>query len=363
MLALLLALTIDRAALPELAHLAAPAHVRGGAANLQHDGDVAALPRPIALRSGRIVVDGARAVRLRVSADAPLWIAGDEDESFERFDPGESSWTPTTHGSTVYVVTEGSGTIAAFAVIEAAQPASACLVDVACASGSAELDEASRAVALIRFVRDGASYSCSGALVSDASNSGTPFFLTARHCIATAEEAASIEAVWDDRAGACGVDAATNAPRTYGAELLVADAATDVALLRLRKLPPRRTFLRVETAPLAAGTPTYRISHAQGAAQSYASGVVREDGIGCASAPRPQFVYTSMTAGAIAPGSSGAPLLLPGLRIAGQLTGLCGASPNDPCATYNDAVDGALSASWPLLAPYLGRTRLGAIRR
>ena len=52
-------------------------------------------------------------------------------------------------------------------------------------------------------------------------------------------------------------------------------------------------------------------------------------------------------------GSSGAPLLLPGLRIAGQLFSLCGPSPNEPCAIYNDVVDGSIAASWHLLAPYL----------
>jgi hypothetical protein len=112
-------------------------------------------------------------------------------------------------------------------------------------------------------------------------------------------------------------------------------------------------FLGIELTPLAEGTVTYRLSHGSGAPQQYTAGVVRTTGTGCSSAPRPLFIYTAPTAGTVTLGSSGAPLLLPGLRIAGQLLGVCGSQPEDTCATYNDMVDGSIIASWPLLAPFL----------
>ena len=46
--------------------------------------------------------------------------------------------------------------------------------------------DARYAVAGIRFTSNGGTYICSGGLIADSSNSGTPYFLTAHHCIGTA---------------------------------------------------------------------------------------------------------------------------------------------------------------------------------
>lgn len=372
---------LDRSAAPTLARVAARGERAEVQSNVQSDrpelrrvASVEVLERPVLLPApqrdaapvvaGKIVVDGAASLRVRVDGaggGAVLWVAGDEDEAFERFEPSaDSTWTPTTRGNTVFVAVEGSeGSLAltAMAVGETeTTEKTSCLTSAACIDAEAlpELAEASRAIAMIRFVRDGASYVCSGALVSDASNSGAPLFITARHCISTQDEAASIEAVWDYRSPACGSEpSARTSSRTYGAQLLVSSAATDVALLRLQKIPPNRVFLGVERTPLEAGTRTWHLSHADGGPLSYAVGVVQEAQTGCPSMPQPDFLHTSLTAGAISSGSSGAPLLLPGLRIGGQLLGRCGPSAADACAVYNYAIDGAITASWPLLAPYL----------
>lgn len=235
--------------------------------------------------------------------------------------------------------------------------APACLKDLACTDAlfeSPEVEPASRAIAMLRVVRNRESFVCTGALVADASGSGTPYMLTARHCVATQEEAESIEATWDDRSSACGIASGRRKPvRTYGADLIAASAETDLALIRLHRIPDDRVFLRVEREVPAAGTRTYRLSHASGLTQSYATGDVTVRSEGCASAPRPQFIYTALDSGAVASGSSGAPLLLPGLRIAGHLVGSCGAMTNDACSPLNETVDASIAASWPMLAPYL----------
>ena len=234
--------------------------------------------------------------------------------------------------------------------------ASACLEDVACPAAAAAFGavlDASRAIAYLRFVRDGRPEVCTGALVSDAAGSRTPYLLTARHCIDNADTAAAVEIIWDLRSSACGSNRMQSYTRTYGAELLVASEKTDVALLRLRSVPPGRVFLGVDTRPLDPGTPVHRVSHAGGMSQTYAAGVIEESGATCARAPRPSFVYSRPTTGGITTGSSGAPLLARGLYVVGQLLGLCGAAPSNPCATFNDMVDGAIRESWPLLAPYL----------
>lgn len=326
---------------------------------LLREGAVQPLDARLAPGTTRIELEGAGAARMRFEAPAGtvLWIAGSADEEAVRYEVSADGWGPTTHGATVFVATGGEARVSAVVAVTNTQAdASACLEDVACPAASAAFDavlDASRAIAYVRFVRNGASYVCTGALVSDAAGSRTPYLLTARHCIDSAETAASVEVIWDLRSSACGSNRMAPYARAYGAELLVASKETDVTLLRLASLPPGRVFLGIDTRPLAPGTPVRRVSHAAGLAQTFAAGVVDDDARACASAPRPAFVYSHATTGGITSGSSGAPLLVRGLYVAGQLLGLCGADPTNACANFNAMVDGAIAVSWPQLAPYL----------
>jgi hypothetical protein len=356
---------VNRASAREVARFETLPRQQRLAPNLRHEADVETLRRPVELNPTReqavkIVAAGAHTMRVQISGAAPgsvLWFAGEDDADFQRFEArGGVEWSPTTAGSTMYVAVEDS--IPAMNLVRLAtgrlkpaptSSAASCSLDVCSANPDPEIDAAGRAIALIRFVRDDASYVCTGGLVNDAAGSGAAFFLTAHHCISTQEEAASIEVVWDERSKMCG----DRSRRTYGADLLVSSPETDVALLRLHSLPENRVFLGIDLKPMSEGTLTYRLSHGAGAPQQYTAGVVRTTGLGCSSAPRPQFVYSTPTSGAVSLGSSGAPLLLPGLRIAGQLLGVCGPQPEDTCGALNDMVDGSISASWPMLAPFL----------
>ena len=368
---------VDRSSAQTLTRMKAPVRTHALEPFLQHEADLATLPKPVQLRGagvGKIVVEGATSLRLRVSGATPgtvLLVAGEGDDSFERFEPGDSAtWTPTTRGDSVYLTVESGGESLTISEVAAGTSqletaANVCTQDVACtdAADDPEVAAAGRAVALIRFIRGKSSYVCTGGLMNDTHNSRKPYLLTARHCISTPEEAASVEAVWDYRAPGCGLAADSAQTRTYGAKLLVSSADTDMSLLSLDAIPANRVFLGVEIAPLKKGTPTYRVSHADGKPLKYSAGKVETSGAGCPTAPRPRYVYTEPTAGAVAQGSSGAPLLLPGLRVAGQLFAMCGPSPNDPCAVTNDIVDGSIAASWPLLAPYLDPPAPPAVRR
>jgi S1-C subfamily serine protease len=385
-----LAPVFDRTALEEVGRVRMTGEPVAGArdARLLHDGSVVALGEPLRLAlapsgfateslsrvsGGKLVVEGAAAVRLRfagVPAGTVLWIGGENEEPV-RFEvsPG-AEWGPTTNGELVYVLAEnyeGAVEVTELASVAAVASQNAgCLQDVACTDAQSypELEQASRAIAYIRFVRDGQSYVCSGGLVNDASGSGTPYLLTARHCIATQEQASSVEIVWDLKSDACGSNRMSPVARSYGADLLVASEATDVALLRLRSVPADRVFLGTDLRALKAGQPIHRVSHAAGLSQSYAAASVDGDGgAACLRAPRTKFIYSDPTAGAISPGSSGAPLLLPGLLVGGQLLGLCGADPTNPCATFNAVVDGSIRESWPVLVPYLDPSSIPSRRR
>jgi len=366
---------IDRTGARELARLHAMPFTLEEKSGMLADGAAQPLANPIRIAMpqagagvpvvlGKITVEGAQAARIRFD-DVPegtvLWLAGSEDEEFTRFEPSSAAeWGPTTRGSVVYIAAEsGSGEIgiAELALITpvANAQSSSCLSDVACRTSAdfAELAAASRAIGYLRFMSGGKSYVCTGGLLNDAANSRTPFLITAQHCISTKEEAASVEVVWDLKSEACGSNRMAPVTRSYGAELLVASAATDTTLLKLKSVPAGRVFLGIDTRALTQDTIIHRVSHAGGLSQTYSSATVQMGGSTCTGTSRPQFVYTRPRVGAISGGSSGAPLLVNGLYVAGQLRGACGPDPSNTCATFNYGVDGSLREAWPLLAPYL----------
>ena len=205
----------------------------------------------------------------------------------------------------VYIAAEGGPGSVEIAELAQLAPVSqaqtTCLSDVMCRSSAdfAQLAEASRAIGYFRLMKNGKAYQCTGSLLNDAANSGTPYFLTARHCVSTKEEAASVEVTWDQKFEACGSNRIKFGSRSIGAEILVTSSATDVALLKLASVPANRVFLGVETRPLAPGTIVHRITHAGGGPQTYSSGTVEEFyGLSCEAAPRLRYIYTKTHVGA-----------------------------------------------------------------
>ena len=67
-----------------------------------------------------------------------------------------------------------------------------CIENGDCYSGAA-IDGAKDAVALMRYVERRRTYICSGGLVNSTENPGTPYFLTANHCIDDNTAAATLE--------------------------------------------------------------------------------------------------------------------------------------------------------------------------
>ena len=90
------------------------------------------------------------------------------------------------------------------------------------------------------FVRDAKTYLCSGTLLNDIQSSGTPYLLSANHCISTQVEASSIITDWFYRSATCnsGSVGAGAQRRMGGATLLYATAATDTSFMRLNDAPP-----------------------------------------------------------------------------------------------------------------------------
>ncbi|MBF5002832.1 trypsin-like serine peptidase [Diaphorobacter caeni] len=112
-----------------------------------------------------------------------------------------------------------------------------CNIDVMCQS---DYLQQGRSVARMIYVSGAGSYYCTGTLINDAKSSGTPYFLTANHCISTQAEASSLITDWFYTASACNSGTvSTNTRRlNKGASLLYATASTDTSFLQLNEAPP-----------------------------------------------------------------------------------------------------------------------------
>lgn len=311
---------------------------------------------------------GAARIRLRLesvslpSADAQLRVVSGDGAAIsfgeELIGPNGELWTPSVAGDAIAVRGEGHYEITALAHIgDVTANSDGCFVDVSC-QAFADREALSKSIAAMEFVSGSSVYACTGGLINGAD--GDRQFLTAHHCIATAAEAASLEALWDSRSTSCGASAAVGI-RTNGSSLLVTSAATDVTLLRMNSLPAGRYLMGWDTALPPAGTQLYRISHpaitgdplGRIYAQASSSTSVSTTSFTCSGAPRPAFLYSSRVVGGVGPGSSGAPVITEGGYIVGQLLGGCGQGTVDGCSNLTYAMDGAMAASYPALQPFI----------
>ncbi|BBJ22784.1 hypothetical protein W01_07110 [Candidatus Nitrotoga sp. AM1P] len=115
--------------------------------------------------------------------------------------------------------------------------AASCEIDVSCYS---EWSPESKSIAKITFIESGSSYLCSGTLLNDAASSGTPYFLSANHCITNQTIASTLQTFWFYRSAACnnGTLNPDFQTRTGGATLLYGSETTDTSFMQLNKLPP-----------------------------------------------------------------------------------------------------------------------------
>lgn len=366
-----------------------PAAPGAPAAASERDGGVlAATSFTTAAWGGSVRVAGAFRLRLHLShvvlpAGARLWVhgAGQTMGPFgaELVAPDRSLWTPAVAGDEIALDVEAPTASLAGAsgygftidaALELVPPSlsgsgtkdGGCVVDASCV-GSDDFpgyDTARHAVALLEFVDQFVGFACTGQLLADAANDGTPFLLTAHHCLSTQAVAATLQATFDDFTPSCNGTPPDlgSLPAANGATLLVtgrADTAPDFTLLRLDSLPAGRTFLPWDPSPQATpnGTQLFRLSHPEGNAQAYSVTRVDSRAAQCTldNLPLSRFLYSDLAVGAVEPGSSGSAAMLADGRVVGQLFGSCGIG--DVCARSQQTVDGALAASFAQLQPFL----------
>lgn len=234
-----------------------------------------------------------------------------------------------------------------------------CVVSGECAGS--EWNNVRNAVAHIRFTSGPWVYICSGGLVADSSASGTPYFITANHCISRDREATSMEAFFRFRSTTCGTQTCgspSSVPRTLGSTILSTSSTSDYTLLRLSQSAPTGSyFLGWTSTPVAStnNAQLFRFSHPKGSPQAYSAHAVDTSKPTCTSWPRGPWIYSRDTEGATEGGSSGSPVVNAEGQLVGQLSGACGYNVNDSCdSAQNATVDGAFANYYTAVSQYLG---------
>ena len=230
----------------------------------------------------------------------------------------------------------------------------ACNINVNCPEGD-DWQVENQSVALIV---SGGFAACSGALVNNTNNDGTPYFLTANHCLGSPN---SWTYYFNHESATCDGSTGPTNNSISGGTLLVADGGSDVALIELSSTPP--SSWGVEYAGWDASSAT----HTSAVGIHHPSGDVKKI---CFENDAP---YQSSTGGAqvwwidawelgvTEPGSSGSPLFNQDHRIIGQLYGgaaACSGTVNNGAYDYY----GRFDVSWGLgVSQYLDPSGSGTL--
>ncbi|HEY0201507.1 MAG TPA: trypsin-like peptidase domain-containing protein, partial [Burkholderiaceae bacterium] len=240
-----------------------------------------------------------------------------------------------------------------------------CNVDITC---STSFSNESNAVARMIFVNGGNGYLCTGTLLNDTASSGTPYFLSANHCISSQTVASTLTTYWFFRASSCNSGTLSSATRTLsgGATLLYSTAATDTSFMRLNSTPPAGvSYVGWSTTAPTPGTAVTGVHHPAGDLQKISKGTAQgyanctsgaDESINCTTADQSgNFVYNTWSSGTTEGGSSGSGLFTTSAGknyLVGQLYGGSGSctapSGIDIYGRFGTAYTAALS-TW--LAP------------
>lgn len=237
-------------------------------------------------------------------------------------------------------------------------------IDINCNEGKSYQTE-KHAVCKITFRSGTSGYVCSGALINNTSNDGTPYFLTANHCIEDTTVAKTIVTYFNYERTYC--NGRVNNGRTLsGARLMTTGTKSDYTLVRLNNIPPASYMPFYAGWDIGNYQDNYNVSihHPEGIEKkisidydkivTYDYTISWDEG---ATTPPSSHWMVSFDTGITSEGSSGGPLFSKQKRIIGQLHG----------GSDNEEFYGKLNYSWnnnnsglPTLKTFLDPKNTGA---
>ncbi|WP_295551873.1 trypsin-like peptidase domain-containing protein [uncultured Pseudacidovorax sp.] len=259
--------------------------------------------------------------------------------------------------------------------------ASACNIDAPCMPAATDIG---RSVARMVFQGDGtngtvlgATYLCTGTLLNDRMGTGTPWFLTAKHCVGSQVAASTLSTLWFYRSASCASSqVSSNATQiAQGAILLYTSPnvpagqplSGDTALLRLAGIPPAgAVFAGSSPEPLVYGESIYDIHHPRGDVQKYAQGLFtgasrcQDSSCYTPATTSANFMQVRWTLGVTEPGSSGSGAFTRYNNVPYLVGQLMGGSSSCSNPTSPDFF-GRFDVAYPALAQWLGATS-GVVR-
>ncbi|MCL2830793.1 MAG: hypothetical protein FWD77_08680 [Betaproteobacteria bacterium] len=235
-----------------------------------------------------------------------------------------------------------------------------CYNEAACAKTDAER-RAVKAVAQMTFQLEDGAYVCSGSLVADANQTGTPYFFTANHCISDAATARTLVTRWNFQYEFC-IGSTGEPPGSLwlysGADYLNSEFNNDHSLLRLRdRAPMGATFLGWSTDSLKAYDTMVAIHHPNGDVKKISWGYAQEPPTGDVNvegALHSNLWGITYTDGITQGGSSGSPLLRCDQSECKLFGGLFAGMTGIGCYGPDFNWYSKFSVAYPALKPWLG---------
>jgi hypothetical protein len=221
--------------------------------------------------------------------------------------------------------------------------AGTCHNDVTCFP---EWADVAKSASVLGIIFQGGMGFCTGQLLNTQAGDFTPYYLTAHHCLSTAQDAANTEFFWFYQTDTCNgtPPSLDSVPRSEGATLQSTSAKSDYTLLMVEGALPDGLFWDGWTsARIADGTDAASIHHPEVDFKRISFGF-KDESSACVDATN--FVRISWTSGVTEPGSSGSGVYRSDTQqLFGQLLGgpsACGVDPSNLFDCY-----GAFAATYP----------------
>lgn len=201
--------------------------------------------------------------QFELADDAKLWVYSvDKTEVFGPFTNTDQNslgqlWTPYVNGDTLMIELEQpeqSGSALHISKLDhgirdwrskgdiqhkAEGDSGSCNVNVACSAGAANSTKVNATAQIIIPGLLLTSSLCTGTLLNNTDQDGTPYFLTANHCVSDNVAAAGARTVWEFQADSCGGTTSSTNNQTINVASMVATWDTsDFTLLELDSQPP-----------------------------------------------------------------------------------------------------------------------------